>query len=99
MYFRIAAEIILAIFSVFGVYSAARLIMQKLFSDKRIILAIDIKTDDVLFAEGLIKEALGIYYLTSSERIVLLLPEELANSESLMGTVKEYGVEYYIIKK
>ena len=99
MYFRIAVEVVLAIFSVFGVYSAARLVVQKFFSDKRIFLAIEIGTDDVLHAEGLIKEALGIYYLTSSSRIVLLLPRELYDNESIMETAKEYGVEYYIVEK
>jgi len=100
MYFRVAVEVILAMFSVFGVYSAARLVIQKFFSDKRIILAIEIRTgDDVLFAEGLIKEALGIYYLTSSSRVVLLLSEELLDNEELMNTVKKYGVEYCITEK
>jgi hypothetical protein len=99
MYFRIAAEVVLAMFSVFGVYSAARLVMQKFFSDKRLFLAIEIGTEDVLSAEGLIKEALGIYYLTSSSRIALLLPRELLDDKSLMDTVKSYGVEYYIVEK
>ena len=100
MYFRIAAEVILAIFAVFGLYSAVRIFAQKFFSDKRIFLAIEIKTeDDVLLAEGLIKEALGIYYLTSSSRIALLLPRELLDDKKFMDTVRSYGVEYYIIEK
>jgi hypothetical protein len=94
----IAAEVILAIFAVFGVYSAARLIMQKFFSDKRIFLAIEIKTkDDVLIAEGLIKEALGIYYLTASERIAVLVAKELSEEETVLAAIERYGVEYYII--
>ena len=99
MYFRIAAEVVLAMFSVFGVYSAARLVVQKFFSDKRLFLAIERRTEDVLSAEGLIKEALGIYYLTLSSRIALLLPRELLDDKKLMDTVRSYGVEYYIIEK
>jgi hypothetical protein len=100
MYFRIAAEVVLAMFSVFGVYSAARLVMQKFFSDKRIFLAIEIRTDDdVSFAEGLIKEALGIYYLTSSSRIAVIVPKEMFCDKGLLDIVARYGVEYYIIEK
>ncbi len=98
MYFMIAAEVILAMFAVFGVYSAARLIMQKFFSDKRIFLAIEIKTkDDARCAEGLIKEALGIYYLSSSERIGVILARELSENAELIEAIERYGVEYYII--
>ena len=38
--FRAVLELILAMFAVFGLYSAARLLMQKLFGDKRIIYTI-----------------------------------------------------------
>ena len=37
---RAVLELMLAMFAVFGLYSAARLLMQKLFGDKRIMYAI-----------------------------------------------------------
>ena len=98
MYFRIAAEVILAIFAVFGLYSAVRIFAQKFFSDKRIFLAIEIKTeDDVLLAEGLIKEALGIYYLLPSARIAVLASKELEKNTELVELFLQYGVEYYFV--
>ena len=98
MYFRIAAEVVLALFAVFGLYSAARLTVQKLFGDKRIFLAIEILTEsDARLAEGLIREALGTYYITASSRIAVIVRKELLDGEELVRIIDKYGVECYII--
>ena len=98
MYFRIAAEVVLALFAVFGLYSAVRLLAQKLFGDKRIFLAVEILTeDDARIAEGLIREALGTYYITASSRLAVIVSEKLSNDEELMDIIELYGAECYII--
>lgn len=98
MYFRIAAEVVLALFAVFGLYSAARLTVQKLFGDKRIFLAVEILTEsDARLAEGLIREALGTYYITASSRIAVIVRKELLDGEELVRIIDKYGVECYII--
>ena len=98
MYFKIAAEVVLALFSVFGLYSAVRLLVQKLFGDKRIFLVVEILTkEDARIAEGLIREALGTYYITASSRLGVVITEELSNSEELAKIIDRYGAECYII--
>ena len=98
MYFRIAAEVVLALFAVFGLYSAVRLLVQKLFGDKRIFLAVEILTkEDARLAEGLIREALGTYFITASDRLAVIVSKELSEDAELIGIIDLYGAECYII--
>ena len=97
MYVRVAIEVIVALFAVFGFYSAVKLLAQRIFSAENIILAVEIKTDeDVLNAEMLIREALGSFLLTSSSRIAVLVYEGLCCAE-LRSVVEKYGVQMYIV--
>ena len=97
MYVRVAIEVIVALFAVFGFYSAVKLLAQRIFSSENIILAVEIKTDeDVLNAEMLIREALGSFLLTSSSSIAVLVYEGLCSAE-LISVVEKYGVQMYIV--
>ena len=97
MYVRIAIEVVVALFAVFGFYSAVRLLAQRIFSSESIILAVEIQTeDDVLNAEMLIREALGSFLLASSSHIAVLVPAALCSNE-LMNVAHKYGVQCYII--
>ncbi len=98
MYFKVAIEVILAAFAVFGLYTAARILAQKIFGDKNIILAVVFKSKkDVENAEMLIREALGNFLATSSCRVAALVGEEFSNDEELISIISKYGVEYFII--
>ena len=98
MYFRIAAEVVLALFAVFGLYSAVRLLIQKLFGDKRIFLTVEILTkEEARLAEALIREALGTIFITASSRLAVIVSEELSKDASLVDAVARYGAELYII--
>ena len=97
MYVRVAIEVIVALFAVFGFYSAVKLLAQRIVSAENIILAVEIKTDeDVLNAEMLIREALGSFLLTSSSSIAVLVYERLCSAE-LISVVEKYGVQMYIV--
>lgn len=99
MYFRIAAEIILAVFAVIGLYASVNFFVQKFFSDKRIFLTVEIlDNDDARDAEALIREALGSFLAIASARIAVMISAELADNDRLMETVEKYGVECYIIE-
>ena len=95
---RVALEVVLALFAVFGLYSAVVLLAQKLFGDKRIVLTVVFKEKkDTRDAETLIREAMGNFLLTSSCRVAALVAEEFSTDEELIGVFRKYGVEYYII--
>ena len=97
MYFRMAVEVICALFAVFGLYSAVSLLCQKLFGSKNIILAVEIKTeDDLKNAEMLIREALEKFLLLSSCRVAVLTVRDFYSDERLMGILRKYGAECYI---
>ena len=96
--FRAVLELILAIFAVFGLYSAVRLLMQKLFGDKRIMYAIAfMNKKDTEEAEMLIREAMENFLLTSSCRVAALVAEEFSSDSELISIFRKYGVEYYFI--
>ena len=95
---RAALELILAIFAVFGLYSAVRLLMQKLFGDDRIICTIALRNKrDTEEAEMLIREAMGNFLLTSSCRVAVIVAEEFSSDQELISIFRKYGVEYYFI--
>ena len=99
MYVRVAIEVIVAMFAVFGFYSAIKLLAQRIFSSDNIIIAVEIKTDeDVLNSEMLIREALGSFLLTSSSHIAVLVSEKLCSKE-LMRVAQKYGVHIHIIDR
>ena len=98
MYFKVAVEIILAAFSVFGLYTAVRILAQKIFGDKNIILAVVFKSEkDIENAEMIIREAIGNFLATSSCRVAALVSEEFSNDEGLLCVIRKYGLEYFVI--
>lgn len=98
MYFKVAVEIILAAFSVFGLYTAVRILAQKIFGDKNIILAVVFKSEkDIENAEMIIREAIGNFLATSSCRVAALVSEEFSNDEELLCVIRKYGLEYFVI--
>ena len=97
MYFRLAIEIILALFSVFGIYSALRLVVQRFFGDGRIFLAVEIlSAEDADRAEDTIREAFESFLLAPSGRLAVIISEELCSDEGLMDIIAEYGAECYV---
>ena len=93
---RIVFEIIVSLFAIFGLYSAGRLISQKFFGDKRIVLTVIFRGEESIEdAEMLIRCAMEGFLLTSSSRICALVPVELLSNEELISIFRRYGVQYY----
>ncbi|MBO5416348.1 MAG: hypothetical protein J6A83_06940 [Clostridia bacterium] len=100
MYLRATVEIIAALFAVFGLYSAVRLITQKLFGSEKIFLVVEIKERaDAENAYMLIREAMSAFLVTSSCRVAVIVSPELSENETLLRAVELWGVEYYIAEK
>ena len=97
MYLKEALEIIVAFFSVIGIYALWRMISQRVFGDKNIVIAIEILCRrDAEDAEALIKEALGMFLSLRSQRIVIITTPELKDNGVLTDAVKKYGVGLYV---
>lgn len=97
MYLKTALEVIVAFFCIIGIYSSWRMISQRIFGDKNIIIAVEIYSDaDADKADVLLREALDLYLALPSERIVVLTEPDLLSNENLIGAAKEYGVSIYV---
>ena len=92
-YLVLALEVTMALFAVIGIYSMARMLSQRLFGSRQLVLAIEILEDvDVERAESLVLEGLGQFLLTPSGRVVVLTTTELAKNEELQRVAGRYGV-------
>ena len=99
MYLRLAVDIIAALFAVFGLYSAVRLLAQKIFGSDRLFLCVEIKDkEDAENADILVREALSAFLLTSSCRVVMLVRAELADDVEVERVRQIYGVECYVVE-
>ncbi len=98
MYLKLAVDIIAALFAVFGIYSAVRLMAQKLFGSDKIFLCVEIKSaKEAENADILVREALSAFLMTSSCRVAMLVPTELVGNEDILRAIDVYGVECYTV--
>ena len=96
-YLITALEVTMALFAVIGIYSLARLISQKLFGSKQLILSVEIRTkEDLAIADALIMEGLGQFLLTPSERVIILTDSVLAKDASLQMTAARFGIRILV---
>ena len=92
-YLMLALEITMALFAVIGIYSMARMLSQRLFGSRQLVLAIEILEEkDLEELEGLVMEALSQFLLVPSGRVIILTKQELADREKLQKTACRYGV-------
>ena len=97
-YVIVFLELLVAVFAIIGLYRVICWIAQKLFGSKHILVAIEILTQrDAESAEVLIRRALCQYFLLGSGRIAILVSEEFASDEVLLGLCKKYGVELILV--
>ena len=98
MYLETIFEILVAFFAVVGVWAFFKLTLGRMFGEKNYIYTIEILTQrDAESAEVLIRRALCQYFLLGSGRIALLVSEEFASDEILLGLCKKYGVELILV--
>ena len=68
-YLKTALEIIVAFFAVIGLYFSVRILLQKFFGTRKLVLTLEILTEaDARDSEMLIREALSGFWLISSGR-------------------------------
>ena len=96
MYLKTALDIIVAFFCVIGIYAIWRMISQRLFGNKNIIIAVEITSlEDADSAVELIREALGLFLSLRSQKIIVITTAELQSNSSLINAVRKYGAELY----
>ena len=96
MYLKTALDIIVAFFCVIGIYAIWRMISQRLFGNKNIIIAVEITSlEDADSADELIREALGLFLSLGSQKIIVITTAELQSNSSLINAVRKYGAELY----
>lgn len=99
-YLILALEITMALFAVIGIYSMARMLSQRLFGARELVLAVEILEEmDVQSIESLVLEGLGQFLLTPSGRLLILTTEELAKNEEMQRVACRYGVPIVQISK
>ncbi len=78
-YLRTALEVTMALFAVIGVYCMGRMLAQRLFGSRRLVLAVEILTEQAIGeAEAAIRDALSQFLLVPSGRICVLTTAALA---------------------
>ena len=96
MYLKTALDIIVAFFCVIGIYTIWRMVSQRLFGNKNIIIAVEITSlEDADSADELIREALGLFLSLRSQKIIVITTAELQSNSSLINAVRKYGAELY----
>ena len=92
-YLVLALEVTMALFAVIGIYCMARMLSQRLFGSRQLVLAIEIlKESDVESIESLVLEGLGQFLLTPSGRLLILTTGELSKNEELQRVADRYDV-------
>ncbi len=98
VYLKTALEVTMALFAVIGVYSVARLLAQKIYGSRRLVLAVEIFCEDDLDeAEAAIRDALAQFLLVPSGRVCVLTTAEWAAHPALIALTRKYGVELCVL--
>ena len=99
-YLRTALEVMMALFAVIGVYCMARLLAQRLFGSRRLLLAVEILNEQALpESEEAIRDALSQFLLVPSGRICVLTTSALAEDAHLRALVAKYGVSLFVLEE
>ena len=97
-YLKTALEIIVAFFAVIGLYFSVRILLQKFFCTRKLVLTLEILTEaDARDSEMLIREALSGFWLISSGRLLVVTTPALQDHPVLSEMIVRYGLEYYTL--
>lgn len=94
--------VVTAVFAVFGLVCAARMLADCLFPVRQLVVAVEIRgQEDADMLDMLLYEARSASFRTGGTRLVVLLPGELAPGdeipEELETVLKRYHAECYLI--
>ncbi len=97
-YLKTAIEVMMACFAVIGFYSMARMLAMRLYGSRRLVLAVEILTEEALCeAEDAIRDALSQFLLVPSGRVCVLTTDEWQADPTLVALTQKYGVEVRVI--
>ena len=97
-YLKTAIEVMMACFAVIGFYSLSRMLAMRLYGSRRLVLAVEILTEEALCeAEDAIRDALSQFLLVPSGRVCVLTTEQWQRDPTLVALVHKYGVEVRVI--
>ena len=94
------AEIVLALFAVFGVYAAVRLLATRLFAPAAFAVAIEVREEiDPREARSLYLLAKEQFFLFGTGRVVVLLENDLENFDEISEIFTALGGECYLMER
>ena len=97
---KIFVGVILAIFAVIGFYDVIRCFAVRAFDSGTVVLSILVRNSrDVECLETTIRDHISCALITKSQRIFLLIAEEIADDPKISELALKYGVERYITRK
>ena len=99
MYIELIAEILLAVFAVFGLYAVIRLFVTSRLLPTRAGFLIEIRegtmAEDIPLLLSRVKDAL---FLCGTGRIIALVEPALKDDAALLDALREEDVAFYFIK-
>lgn len=100
MQYEVILEITVALFAVFGAYTAIRTVAEAIFRSKNILVALEIKTnEDANDIEFLLREARDSFTVRGARgRVVVLLASRFEYNEELREIIDCEGAEVIIVE-
>lgn len=97
---KIFVGVFVAIFAVIGFYDIIRCFAERVFASDGVVLSILVRDqDDIESLEATLIDHISGALMTRSQRLFLLIDEELADNSEIAGLALKYGAERYILKK
>ena len=99
MQYEVVLEIIVAIFAVYGIYSAVRVVAEAFFRSKNIVVALEIKTnEDASELDYLLSEAREAFTVRGARgRIIVLLSRRFEYDSEVREIIESNNAEMIIV--
>lgn len=97
---KIFVGVFVAIFAVIGFYDTLRCFAERVFASDAVVLSILVRDgEDLDSLEAMIIDHISGALTWRSQRLFLLIGEELADDPKISELAQKYGAERYVIKK
>ena len=99
MQYEVVLEIIIAVFAVYGIYSAIRTLAEAMFRSKNIVVALEIKTnEDASELDYLLSEAREAFTVRGVRgRIIVLLSRRFEYNQEVREIIEGSNAEIVIV--
>ena len=97
---KIFVGVFVAIFAVIGFYDVIRCFAGRMFASDGVVLSVFVRErEDIECLEDTIRDHISCALITKSQRIFLLIAEEIADDPKISELALKYGAERYITRK